>query len=379
MGSESGGSARVQGVHSLLHRRFVRKADSGWSCQRCCFLLVVSRRRDSVWLSAWTTPSLSQPNSNVSGSNWKLSDGAAMSDATIGAIAAATLDAATQPRLSLSLPVTSGERNEAFALLPVASSCLSDPEAQAGAAAATDSEGEVYVLLVDAELEGGGTAVRGAKLAPVLLVLYAAESDLKGHVSIEFLPVPLESAFLLTYLGRFDGWMLENVPGEMQATAASWTLHWKSGLGLVDHFKTLVPGLRASSSDHVCKGMPKVKEDQRSTVSLVSRCVSCRFLRLGPWCCHCMRLCSASSGRRDTSPSSIATTSGMPSLRRPCLLPKQQPHLKVPAVVSSQVPSKRDRNSSQFKKSSFSQGEGRLVDVGCQRGSGRDSVACHWY
>ena len=49
----------------------------------------------------WTTPSLSQPNSNVSGSNWKLSDCAAMSDATIGATAAATLDAATQARLSL--------------------------------------------------------------------------------------------------------------------------------------------------------------------------------------------------------------------------------------------------------------------------------------
>ena len=33
--------------------------------------------------------------------------------------------------------------------------------------------------------------------------------------------------------------------------------------------------------------------------------------------------------------------------------PKQQPHLKVPAVVSSQVPGKRDGNSSQFKKVQF--------------------------
>ena len=55
----------------------------------------------------------------------------------------------------------------------------------------------------------------------------------------------------------------------MQATEVS-LLHWKSGLGLVDHFKILVPGLHASSSVPVWKGMPKVKEDQRSTVSLVS-------------------------------------------------------------------------------------------------------------
>ena len=44
------GSARVQGVHSLLHRNFV-KADSEWFGQRCCFL-VVSRRRDSGWIQA---------------------------------------------------------------------------------------------------------------------------------------------------------------------------------------------------------------------------------------------------------------------------------------------------------------------------------------
>ena len=71
-----------------------------------------------------------------------------------------------------------------------------------------------------------------------------------------------------------------------------------------------------------------------------------RFLRLGPWCCHCLRLRNASSGRRDTSPSSIATSSGMPSLRSLCLRPKQQPHLKVPAVLSNQVPGKRKTRSS---------------------------------
>ena len=106
--------------------------------------------------TGWTTPSLSQPNSNVHGSIWKLSDGAAMSDAMIDAIAA--------PRFSLSLQVTSGERNEAFALPLVASSGLPDPEPRAGGRWSVE--------------------VRTAKLAPVLLVLYAAESDLKGHVSI---------------------------------------------------------------------------------------------------------------------------------------------------------------------------------------------------
>ena len=104
----------------------------------------------------------------------------------------------------------------------------------------------------------------------MLLVFPAAESDLKGHVSIVFLPVPLESAPVLTYLGRFEGWMLEYLRGDVQATAAS-LLHWKSGSGIVDHFKTWVPGLDASSSVPVWKGMPKVEEDQRSTVSLVSR------------------------------------------------------------------------------------------------------------
>ena len=167
----------------------------------------------------WTTPSLSQPNSNFVGSNWKLPDGAAMIYATIDATVPATLDAAIpQGRFSLLLPVTSGEKDVAFALPPVASSGLLDPEA--GGSAATDSEGKVYVLLVDAELESGGAVVRTAKLAPVLLVWYAAESDLKGHVSIEFLPVPVESAFVRTYLRRFEGWMLEKVQGELQATAA---------------------------------------------------------------------------------------------------------------------------------------------------------------
>ena len=94
---------------------------------------------------------------------------------------------------------------------PVASSGL--PDLKARGAAATDSEGKVYVLLVDAdaELESGGAVFRTAKLPPVLLVWYAAESDSKGHVSIEFLPVPLESAFVLR---MFEGWMLEKVQGE---------------------------------------------------------------------------------------------------------------------------------------------------------------------
>ena len=103
----------------------------------------------------------------------------------------------------------------------------------------------------------------------MLLVFHAVESDLKGHMSIVFLPVPLESAPVLPFFGRFEGWMLEFLRGNLQATAVS-LLHWKSGLGTVDHFKTLVPGLYASSV-HVWKGIPKVEEDQRSTVSLVSR------------------------------------------------------------------------------------------------------------
>ena len=91
-----------------------------------------------------TTPSLSQPNSKVSGSNWKLPGRAAMCDATFDASAAATLDAAIQARLFPLLPVTSWERNEAFASPPVASSAQFDPEARAGAGAATDFEGKVH-------------------------------------------------------------------------------------------------------------------------------------------------------------------------------------------------------------------------------------------
>ena len=121
----------------------------------------------------------------------------------------------------------------------------------------------VCVLLVDAMVEGSGA------MAPVLLVYPACESDLKGHVSIVFLPAPLVLAPALPHLERFDGWMLEYFQDDVQATAAS-LLHWKSGFGIVDHFKTLVPGLRASSPVPVWKGMLKVKEDQRSTFSLVS-------------------------------------------------------------------------------------------------------------
>ena len=92
-------------------------------------LLFSSGRSSSSRFSldiGWTTPSLSQPNSNVVGSNWKLPDGAAMIDATMDATAVATLDAAIpQARFSLSLPVTSGEKDVAFALPPVASGvCL---------------------------------------------------------------------------------------------------------------------------------------------------------------------------------------------------------------------------------------------------------------
>ena len=144
---------------------------------------------------------MSQPNSKVSGSNWKLPDRAAMCDATFDATAAATLDAAIQARLFPLLPVTSWERNEAFASPLVASSGQFDPEARAGAEAATDFEGKAHVPLVDAELEGSGA------MASVLLVFHAAESDLKGHVSTVFLPVPLESAPVLTFFwgGLKDG------------------------------------------------------------------------------------------------------------------------------------------------------------------------------
>ena len=136
---------------------------------------------------------------------------------------------------------------------------------------------------------------------------------------------------------------LHSPTGDVQATAAS-LLHWNSGLGLVDHFKTLVPGLHASSSVPVWNGMPKVKEDQRPTVYLISGSGILQVSSSGTLVLPNLRLCSANSGRRDTSPSSIATTSAMPSLRRPCLWPKQRPH--VPAVVSSQVPWKRNRSSS---------------------------------
>ena len=106
-------------------------------------------------------------------------------------------------------------------------------------------------------------------MAPVLLVYPACESDLKGNVSIVFLPALLVLAPTLPHLERFDGWTLGYFQNDVQATAAS-LLHCKSGFGTVDHFKTLVPGLRASSPVLVSKGMLKVKEDQRSTVSLVS-------------------------------------------------------------------------------------------------------------
>ena len=168
--------------------------------------------------------------------------------------AAATLDAAFLARLFPLLPVTSWERNEAFASPPVASSGHLDPEARAGAGAATDSEDTVCVLLVDAMLEGSGA------MAPVLLVYPACESDLKGYVSIVFLPAPLVLAPTLLHLERFDGWTLGYFQDDVQATAAS-LHHCNSGFEIVDLFKTLVP---------VSKGMLKVKEDQRSNVYLVS-------------------------------------------------------------------------------------------------------------
>ena len=225
-------------------------------------------------VTCWTTPY-----SKVSGSNWKLPDRAAMCDVKFDATAAATLSDAIQARLFPLLPVTPWERNEAFASPPVASSGQPDPEARAGAGAATDSEDKVCVPLVDAMLEMSGA------IATVLLVHPACESDLKGYVSIVFLPAPLVSAPTLPHLERFDGWMLGYFQDDVQATAAS-LLHWKSGFGIVDHFKTLVPGFGASSPDPVWKGMLKVKEDQRSTS--FPQLVSCRFLRLdvpGQWTC----------------------------------------------------------------------------------------------
>ena len=183
--------------------------------------------------------------------------------ATFDATAAATLDAAFLARLFPLLPVTSWERNEAFASPPVASSGLLDFEARAGAGAATDSEDTVCVPLVGAMLEGIGA------MAPVLLVHPACESDLKGYVSIVFLPAPLVVAPTLLHLERFAGWILRYFQYEVQATAAS-LLHCKSGFENVDLFKTLVPGLPASSPVPVSKGMLKVKEDQRSNVYLVS-------------------------------------------------------------------------------------------------------------
>ena len=113
----------------------------------------------------------------------------------------------------------------------VDSSGQPDPEAWAGAGAATDSEGKVCVPLVDAMLEGSGA------MAPVLLVDLACESDLKGYVSIVFLPAPLVLAPALLHLERFDGWMLGSFQDDVQATAAS---------------------LRASSPVPVWKGMLKV-------------------------------------------------------------------------------------------------------------------------
>ena len=236
-------------------------------------------------VSCWTTPSLSQPNSKVSGSNWKLPDRAAMCDATFDATAAATLDAAFLARLFPLLPVTSWERNEAFASPPVASSGHLDPEARAGAAA-TDSEDTVCVPLVDVMLEGigamaplllvspasefvGAMLERIGAMAPVLLVNPASETDLKGYVSIAFLPAPLVFAPTLPHLERFDGWTLRYFQDVVQATAAS-LLHCKTGFENVDLFKTLVPGLRASSPVPVSKGMLKVEEDKRSNVYLVS-------------------------------------------------------------------------------------------------------------
>ena len=102
-----------------------------------------------------------------------------------------------------------------------------------------------------------------------------------------------------------------------------------------------------------------------------------RFLRLGPWRGTFWRLCCANSGRRDTSPSSIATTSGMPSLRSLRLRPKQQPHLMVPAVF---VHSRSLGSATQGPACPvFRQREGRQVNVCCPGTSGGGSVASRWH
>ena len=69
----------------------------------------------------------------------------------------------------------------------MASSGQPDPEARAGAGAATGSEDKV-------------------------------ESDLKGYVSIVFLPAPLVLAPTLLHLERFDGWMLGAGDGSVIAS-----------------------------------------------------------------------------------------------------------------------------------------------------------------
>ena len=176
-------------------------------------------------------------------------------------------------------------------------------------------------------------------MAPV--VYPACESDLKGYVSIVFFPAPLVVAPALPHLERFDGWMLGFFQDDVLATAAS-LLHWKSGYGIVDYFKTLVPGLRTFSPLPVWKGMLKVKEDQRSTVSLVS---PAGVLQVSSFGTLVLPL--------------LALVQGMPSLTL-CFWPKQQPHFKVPAALSIQVPGKRNTRSS---LSSFSS-EGRSA---CQR------------
>ena len=214
-------------------------------------------------VSCWTTPSLSQPNSKVSGSNWKLLDRAAMCDATFDATAAATMSAAIQARLFPLLPVTSWERNEALPhrLWLLAVSLTLKP--------GLELVPRLILRIRSAFLWWMRCFEGSCAMAPVLLVYPACESDLKGYVSIVFLPAPLVLAPTLPHLERFDGWTLGYFQDDVQATAAS-LLHCKSGFGIVDHFKTLVPGLRASSPVPVSKGMLKVKEDQRSTVSLVS-------------------------------------------------------------------------------------------------------------
>ena len=115
-----------------------------------------------------------------SGSNWKLLDRAAMCDATLMRLRLGRWMLRFWPAFSSCFQSPLGERNEASASPPVASGGHLDPEARAGAGAATDSEDTVCVPLVDAMLEGSGA------MAPVLLVYPACESDLKGYVSIVF-------------------------------------------------------------------------------------------------------------------------------------------------------------------------------------------------